>query len=107
MEIVFWISLFIIGYTYVGYGFVLYLLVRLKRLLFPRKQTESQVVVGDLPSCTVIVAAYNEASVIEEKMRDTLALQYPEGKLSYCFVTDGSTDATPELVRRFPAINLL
>ncbi|HWK56103.1 MAG TPA: glycosyltransferase family 2 protein [Parapedobacter sp.] len=107
METVFWISLFIIGYTYVGYGVVLYLFVRLKRLLCSRRRAQGQDVVAELPSCTVIVAAYNEASVIEEKIHNTLALQYPEGKLSYCFITDGSTDATPEFVRKFPEINLL
>ncbi len=106
MEIIFWISLFIIGYTYVGYGVLLYVLFRMKQLLFPRRRTQKDVV-AELPSCTVIVAAYNEASVIEEKIRNTLALQYPEGKLKYCFVTDGSTDATPELVRQFPQIKLL
>src|SRR5690606_5300228 len=31
----------------------------------------------------------------------------PNGKLVYCFVTDGSTDATPDIIRRFPQINLL
>ncbi|HWK98707.1 MAG TPA: glycosyltransferase family 2 protein [Parapedobacter sp.] len=110
MEIIFWLSLFIISYTYIGYGMVLYLLSRLKRLIAPRKPaTSSQAGIDweNLPPCTIIVAAYNEAFVIEEKIRNTLALQYPEGKLTYCFVTDGSTDETPELVRKFPEINLL
>src|SRR5690606_34851600 len=83
---------------------------QLKQLINPRKPARggSAAIDGaDLPACTLIVAAYNEASVIEEKIRNTLALQYPEGKLSYCFVTDGSTDMTPELVGQYPAINLL
>ncbi len=99
MEIIFWLSLFIIGYTYVGYGVVLYLLTRKKRRVAPSGQA--------LPSCTVIVAAYNEAAVIEEKIHNTLALQYPDGKLSFCFVTDGSSDGTPDLVRQFPQVTLL
>ncbi|MGV3762419.1 glycosyltransferase family 2 protein [Parapedobacter sp.] len=107
MEIFFWISLFIIGYTYIGYGMVLYILSRLKQLIAPAQEI---LLAGDsarLPSCTIIVAAYNEASVIEEKIHNTLALQYPSGKIEYCFVTDGSTDATPAIVRRFPQIKLL
>ncbi|MFB2121521.1 glycosyltransferase family 2 protein [Parapedobacter sp. 2B3] len=110
MEIIFWISLFIIGYTYIGYGMVLYILYRLKRLVAPRKPVQRDGAHNGkarLPTCTLIVAAYNEAAVIEEKIRNTLALEYPEGKLSCFFVTDGSTDETPELVRKFPEINLL
>lgn len=106
MELVFWISLFIIGYTYIGYGIVLYLLSRVKRLIAPAPANEG-IDLTKLPSCTIIVAAYNEASVIKEKIHNTLALHYPEGKLSYCFVTDGSTDATPELVNQFPQVNSL
>src|SRR3546814_13897492 len=99
MEFVFWISLLIIGYTYIGYGIVLYLLSRVKRLIAPAPANEG-IDGKKLPSCTIIVAAYNEASVIEEKIRNTLALKYPEGKLNYCFVTDVSTDATPEQIGR-------
>lgn len=102
MELVFWVSLFVIGYTYVGYGVVLYLLTRLK------KRKPSPVYdIASLPSCTLIVAAYNEELVMEEKIRNTLALQYPEGKLTCCFVTDGSTDSTPAIVSKFPGIKLM
>lgn len=111
MEIIFWIGLFIICYTYMGYGVVLYLLVALKRLVAPEKREKqigaTVVVEADLPSCTVIIAAYNEASVIEAKISNTLGLHYPLGKIKYCFVTDGSTDETPDIVRRFPQIKLL
>ena len=105
MEVVFWISLFIIGYTYVGYGIVLYLLTRLKKR--PTRPEQNVFDTTGLPSCTVVVAAYNEASVIEDKIRNTLALQYPKEKLTFCFVTDGSTDGTPAIVGRFPEINLM
>ena len=102
MEFIFWIGLFIIGYTYVGYGVVLFLLTRMKKkrplVVFDQ---------SDLPSCTLIVAAYNEELVIEEKIRNTLELQYPEGKLTCCFVTDGSTDHTAAIVRKFPSIKLM
>ncbi|WP_262249574.1 glycosyltransferase family 2 protein [Parapedobacter soli] len=111
MELVFWIGLFLIVYTYLGYGIVLYFLTRLKRLVTRSKHTREEeaaaVSYGDLPSCTIIVAAYNEAAVIGDKISNTLALQYPDGKLSYCFVTDGSTDGTPDIIREFPEIDLL
>lgn len=108
MEFFFWLGLFIIVYTYIGYGAVLFFVVWLKRLFAGQarvnRQVEDEVT---LPSCTVIVAAYNEAPIIEEKIRNTLNLSYPDGKLAYCFVTDGSTDTTPDIVQRFSQINLL
>ncbi|HEX8607181.1 MAG TPA: glycosyltransferase family 2 protein [Pedobacter sp.] len=105
MIVTFWIALFLVFYTFFGYGILLYALVRLKRLIKPvvRKIYTFE----ELPSCTVIVAAYNEAKFIEEKIKNTLALNYPAGKLELIFVTDGSSDDTPEIVARHPEIKLL
>src|SRR5690606_661589 len=60
-----------------------------------------------LPSCTLIVAAYNEEAFISEKISNTLALNYPPNKLRVLFVTDGSTDNTPAIVATHPQIQLL
>jgi len=106
MEFFFWIGLFIVFYTYVGYGMLLYLLVRGKRLIIKRQRTCS-VDAERLPSCTVIVAAYNEASIIQQKIDNTLGLRYPLDRIRYIFVTDGSTDETPALVGAYPEITLL
>ena len=106
MELLFWISLFIVFYTYIGYGVVLYLLVRIKRVM-ARKEKLNLPTSDALPSCTVIVAAYNEESVIAQKITNTLALLYPKNKLHYCFVTDGSMDGTPEIVQKYPEVTLL
>jgi cellulose synthase/poly-beta-1,6-N-acetylglucosamine synthase-like glycosyltransferase len=104
MTIIFWISLFIIFYTYVGYGIVLYILVRIKRLfLKPVKLVDGSFT----PSLTLIVAAYNEASVIEEKIQNTLQLIYPKDKLHIIFVTDGSTDNTASIIANYQQIKLL
>jgi len=105
MVIVFWISIFLVFYTFFGYGIFLYVLVRIKRLFNPKKRR--QYGFAELPSCTLIVAAYNEADFIEEKISNTLLLNYPQGKLELIFVTDGSSDATPELVAKYPQIKLL
>jgi len=59
------------------------------------------------PSLSIIVAAYNEAGFIEEKIKNTLSLTYPPDKIHFIFVTDGSTDGTPEIVSRYPRIQLL
>ena len=59
------------------------------------------------PSLTLIVAAYNEAYIIEDKILNTLALKYPADKMRVIFITDGSTDATPEIIARYPQVQLM
>ncbi|WP_285008134.1 glycosyltransferase family 2 protein [Pedobacter faecalis] len=105
MIVAFWISLFIIFYTFFGYGLVLYFLVALKRLFKAGRRKHYPF--EALPSCTLIVAAYNEEAFIEAKIANTVQLKYPAGKLNFVFVTDGSTDRTPEIVSRYPEIQLL
>lgn len=106
MEVLFWISLGIVFYTFLGYGILLYALVRVRRLIMgPRKPP--QVTGDELPSLTLVVAAYNEEDLIEEKVRNTLALAYPVDKLSLLFVTDGSTDSTPALLRKYSQIKTM
>lgn len=61
----------------------------------------------EMPTCTLIVAAYNEKNLIGEKIANTLALKYPEGRLEIVFVTDGSSDGTPDEVAKHPQIKLL
>lgn len=56
------------------------------------------------PSLTVVVAAYNEAYIIEEKIINTLELIYPSDKIDYIFITDGSIDETASIVARYPRI---
>ncbi len=105
MRIVFWISLFIAFYTFFGYGIVLFALVKLRRLFKGRRTVAEP---GSFtPNVTLVIAAYNEADIIEEKIHNTLALQYPAGKLSVIFITDGSNDATPEIVARYPEVRLM
>lgn len=105
MIIAFWTCLILVFYTFFGYGMLLYLLVRIKRI-FRRKEGE-QYAFADLPSCTLIVAAYNEADYILEKIQNTLELNYPQGKLELIFVTDGSSDSTPDLIAAYPQIKLM
>ncbi|HET9057251.1 MAG TPA: glycosyltransferase family 2 protein [Chitinophagaceae bacterium] len=59
------------------------------------------------PEITFIVAAYNEKDCIENKILNSLALNYPKEKLSYIFVTDGSDDGTNAIVAKYPQITLL
>ncbi|HEU5146868.1 MAG TPA: glycosyltransferase, partial [Chryseosolibacter sp.] len=98
----FWIGLIVIFYTYIGYGIAIFILAKLKA----RPRHFVDVSDNDLPEVTVLVAAYNEEQCIEDKIANTLNLDYPKDKLSVFFVTDGSTDNTPEIVKKFHAVKL-
>ncbi len=101
MELFFWISIAVILYTYLGYGLLLFLLLKIKGLLFGKTVIPS---IGYTPSVTVVVAAYNEAYCIEDKILNTLALNYPNDKIRFVFITDGSTDETPAIIAKYPQI---
>jgi len=105
MVFIFWACLFVIFYTYIGYGILLYLLVKCRRVVKGRRVVPTGKI--DFPSITVIVAAYNEEKIIEEKILNTFSLSYPPGKCSYIFITDGSVDNTPGIVSRYPQIKLM
>jgi cellulose synthase/poly-beta-1,6-N-acetylglucosamine synthase-like glycosyltransferase len=106
MKIVLWLSLFIVVYTFVGYGILLYIIIRIKRLI-KGKPREILTDPDLLPTCTLVVAAYNEEGFIREKIIDTLKLRYPEGKLKLLFITDGSSDKTPDIISQYPQIQLM
>jgi len=59
------------------------------------------------PDVTLVVAAYNEEGIITAKIENTLALDYPAHKRRLLFITDGSTDATPQIISRYPELQLL
>lgn len=105
MILFFWISFFIVFYTFIGYGILLFFLVKIKRIFSRKKQILYQT--HELPSVTLIVAAYNEANIIEEKIKNTFALKYPADKINFIFVTDGSSDDTPQKISEYKNIRLL
>jgi cellulose synthase/poly-beta-1,6-N-acetylglucosamine synthase-like glycosyltransferase len=82
-------------------------LIALLARLFPRPIRKS---LGEtLPSVTIITPAYNEERVISEKIRNTLSLDYPEGRMEMMIASDGSDDRTVERARAIsdPRIHLL
>ena len=104
MEIFFLICLLIIFYTYIGYGLLLFILIKLLRWFKP---VNSKTNANNTPSLTLIVAAFNEAGFIKEKIENTLLLEYPADKIEFIFITDGSSDATPEIIQSYPQIRLM
>lgn len=100
----FWVSIFIVFYTFIGYGVLLYLLVTLRRIFFGNRIIPSDC---ELPSMTVIIAAYNEVGIIKEKILNSLSLNYPADHIQYVVVSDGSDDGTENVVMNYPAIKLM
>ena len=107
LEIIFWISLGIIFYTYAGYGIVLWALVKIKERFGRKKPSPTPLADEDLPELTLFIAAYNEEDVVDEKMANCLALDYPREKLHILWVTDGSTDATNVRLAEWPQAKVL
>lgn len=99
LKIIFWIFLFLIFYTYVGYGILLYFLVRLKRV-FKRKPNR-KIEENYEPEVTLFVAAYNEKDYVDEKVANSFSLEYPQEKVTQVWITDGSDDGTPDLLRKY------
>lgn len=93
----FWLLAGLVAYTYVGYGLLVALLVRLR----PRRQSVPPPADADLPAITMIVAAHNEERCIVQKLENCLELDYPHDRLTLIFVTDGSTDGTAALLTAY------
>ncbi len=106
IETIFWICMVIVIYTYVGYGVVLFLMVKVKEWIKPRRplQLPSE---KEWPEVTLLVAAYNEEEVVAEKMANTQAIDYPEEKLKLLWVTDGSNDRTNDMLAAYKRVKVL
>ncbi len=90
----FWCGVFVVFYAYIGYGITLWLLVCLKRWFFSAQQGTYETTF--LPRVTFIVCAYNESDWVEEKVINSLTMDYPADRIHFIFVTDGSDDDTPQ-----------
>lgn len=86
-----WLSLGILFYTYVGYGIIVFIFNK----FFPfQKNQLVHINKEDFPSLALIICAYNEEDIIEDKIRQSLSLDYPSNKVKVLVVSDGSTDST-------------
>jgi cellulose synthase/poly-beta-1,6-N-acetylglucosamine synthase-like glycosyltransferase len=103
VDYIFWILLFIILYSYLGYPLLLVILNIPKRFFFRNPKSLNYIE----PEVTLFVAAYNEEDFIEQKIQNTLDLDYPKDKLKYIWVTDGSTDKTKELLSNYSEFTVL
>ena len=93
MELIFWTSLGVILYVYVGYPL---LLAMIAFRAPPTRQDDSY-----CPSVSLIIAAYNEEKVLREKIDNSLALDYPRDRIEIVIASDGSTDATDAIAASY------
>jgi cellulose synthase/poly-beta-1,6-N-acetylglucosamine synthase-like glycosyltransferase len=89
---IFWLSALLAVYVYAGYPVLLAFLRRVAKRPVAKAPIE--------PKVSLLVAAYNEADVIEEKIRNALALDYPAEKLEIAIACDGPKDGTTQIAQR-------
>jgi cellulose synthase/poly-beta-1,6-N-acetylglucosamine synthase-like glycosyltransferase len=93
---VFWCCAALLFYTYAAYPVVIgFLARRFGRCLDPPAADPDE-----WPKVSLLISAYNEEAVIEERLANALAMDYPPEKLEIVIGSDGSTDATAAIVRR-------
>jgi biofilm PGA synthesis N-glycosyltransferase PgaC len=100
IEVLFWIGIFIVFYSYIGYGILLYILVKIKKAFSKDPIFDPNYE----PNVALVVPCFNEADYIEDKIKNSLALDYPKEKLQLIFISDGSNDDTPERIKKYPQV---
>ena len=107
LKVLFWICLFIVFYTYIGYGMLLYVMVLIKRLFCKTSQAPILPDDDQLPNVTLMICAYNEEDIIREKMENIRQIDYPADKFCVMWVTDGSNDGSNDLLKQYPEVTLV
>ena len=98
LELIFWALFLLVVYTYAGYGLVVWLLVKIRKVAGKERR-----VVDDTafqPDVTLVVPAYNEQDYIAHKLQNSIDLDYPTEHIRFLFVTEGSTDGTSEFIEQ-------
>ena len=103
-EKLFWILFIVVSYTFIGYAVLLWLLVHIKRAFV--KKAEGHNADNELPRVCLFVTAYNEKYFVAAKVENSFHLNYPKDKIQYLWLTDGSDDGTPELLKEYPEIQV-
>ena len=99
LTVLFWVFLFILVYTYIGYALIVFVLLKIKKIFFPNRfiKTDNSYE----PEVCLFVTAYNEKDYVRQKVENSFSLDYPKEKIQYLWVTDGSDDGTPELLKQY------
>ena len=92
----FWISVALLAYVYAGYPALAW-----ARAALRRRTPRAGAPVAAAPTVTVLVVAYDEAARIAARIENLLASDYPRDRLEILIASDGSTDATADIARRY------
>ncbi len=103
IEILFWLSLFLVFYAFIGYGLIAFILVKLRRG-FPIPTIPAD---QELPDVTLVIPAYNEMDCLKAKVENSLSLDYPKEKLTIIFVVEGSNDGSEEYLNQLDGIGVI
>ncbi|RYF80915.1 MAG: glycosyltransferase family 2 protein, partial [Chitinophagaceae bacterium] len=87
------------------YGLLLCIYLKIKNL-FSKNTTPAPSAKFE-PAVSLIIAAFNEEDIIDTKIQNCFALDYPADKLNMIFVADGSSDGTPARIANYPEVQLL
>lgn len=104
LKILLWVLIFIVFYAYIGYGILLYLLVKIKRIIkgHPKSYQDGSYE----PEVTLLITAFNEKDFVDQKVKNSRALNYPGDKLKIVWCTDGSDDGTPDMLQKYDDITV-
>src|SRR4051812_19859694 len=97
MQIIFWCCAGVVIYAYAVYPVIIFVCSR----VFGRTRTVPVVSDDHLPVITLLIAAHNEEAVVEQRILNALALDYPAEKMEIVIASDGSDDRTVEIVRKY------
>lgn len=95
---IFWVAFGLIFYSYFGYPLLLVLLTLGRRAARTDDLADDR---AELPVISLVITAYNEESVLGDKLTNSYALDYPPDKLQVIVVSDGSTDGTDAVAAGF------
>lgn len=90
-------------YSYLGYALLLLLLIGLKKITLRAKPENNH----DYPDVTLFITAFNEKDYIEEKVKNGYSLDYPQEKIRFLWITDGSTDGSEQILKQYNNITVL
>jgi cellulose synthase/poly-beta-1,6-N-acetylglucosamine synthase-like glycosyltransferase len=107
LKIIFWAAAALVIYTYLGYGLLVYALLKLRCQGQRPAKGASTSAREHWPAVTLLIAAYNEAAILPAKVANCQALDYPTDKLHLLFVTDGSDDGSEQLLGAYPGLQVL
>ncbi len=100
LETIFLVSVILIWFM-IGYQFIFSLFGYINFIRSMKEKQKVDQMHFDLPTCTILIPAHNEAVVIGNTIEAMLNLEYPEGKLKIMVINDGSKDQTKEIIESY------